>query len=257
MDTNPFYTLTDSRNYTLHRLFSKRGLDPQQALQSIVEVCAEQGRTSVKFRFPSAEAKQEMADRFASSSSTAKRTPSQSYLAGLNACMRIVEAAISRGAISIAEAEHKVTHPIDMTLREMAFAAKTLEVEFWFLMREIAGETSPDSDIMQRVKNWKRDYLIEQARHEETRRIAAQRKDEVAGCRRIIAQLRETLHREGLQDPTLQAVRPQGETSVGEADQADAGAAHSQEPASGRSGQGAHGDGALYGHHHNGGTDNV
>lgn len=257
MDTNPFYTLTDSRNYTLHKLFKKRGLDPQETLKSIVEVCAEQGRTSVKFRFPCAEVKQDMAAKFAASSSTAKRTPLQSYLAGLNACMRIVEGIIEGGAISEAEAEHKVTHPIDMTLREMAFAAKALEVDFWFLMREIAGETSPDSDIMQKVRNWKRDYLIEQARHEETKRIAAQRGDEIAGCKRVIAQLRDTIHREGLQDPTLQIVRPQGETSVGEADKADAGVVDIEAPTSRRSGQGTHGNGALYGHRHNGGADNV
>lgn len=257
MDTNPFYTLTDSRNYTLFKLLRKRGLDPENTMAGIVRTCSEQGRTSVSFRFPSAEAKQEMASKFAASSSTAKRTPLQSYLAGFNACIRHVEEIIEEGAMLRADAEHKAMHPIDMTLREMAFAAKALDVDFWFLVREIAGETSPDSDIMRNVKNWKRDYLIEQARHEETKRIAAQRADEIAGCRRIIAQLRDTLHREGLQDPTLQVVRPQGETPIGETHKEDAGTPHTEESPARGGGQGAHGNGALHGHHHTGGTDNV
>ena len=226
MDTNPFYTLTDSRNYTLQKLFKARGLDPLDAMRSIAVTCNEQAGTEPHLRFPTPERKQELASKFAASSSSAKVSPKQSYLAGYNACVRHMEELFSNDNVLDAYAKHRVTHPIDMTLREMAFAAKALEVDFWYLVKEIAGETSPDSDIMQRVKNWKREFNIEQERHEETRKQSAQRADEIAGCRRIIAQLRDTLHREGLQDPTLQVVRPQGKTSVGEAHKEDAGPSH-------------------------------
>jgi len=209
MDSNPFYTLTDSRNYTLQKLFKARGLDPLDAMRSIAVTCNEQAGMQPHLRFPSSTVKGEIAKKFATSSSTAKATAMQSYLAGYNACIRHMEELFSHDNVLDAYAKHRVMHPIDMTLREMAFAARALEVDFWFLVKEIAGETSPDSDIMQRVKNWKREYSIEQERHEETRKQSAQRADEIAGCRRIIAQLRDTLHREGLQDPTLQVVRSQ------------------------------------------------
>ena len=234
MDTNPFYTLTDARNYTVRRLLRKAGHEPVPAMVNILRASGTKGGYVIRPRYPSADDVREAARGFARMSSTAKATPEQSYTAGWNACKRAVAELNSEEAILLHEAQHKVMRPIDMTLRQLAFVAHTCNADSMALIREIAGVTSPDVDMMENVRNWRTEYMIESHRHEETKRLAAQRADELEGASRRIAQLRDALHREGIQDPTVQIAVKAGGDTVGILHEGHAEASHPQGTPTGR-----------------------
>lgn len=236
---NPFYTLADARNYTLSKVFKKAGLNAETALKDVLKAASSQGGYAPNLRFPDPEKKEALAKMFHESSSTAKASPKQSWLAGANAMIRHLKDENSEEAILRAEAMHKVNRPIDLTLRQIAFVAKVTGTDFWRLIKEIGGVSVSKEEVTATVKNWKGDYVLEKQRHEETKEKSRQYRDELKGAARTIAALRRTIHEAGLQDPTLSVTFRAGAVEARPVNEGNEGSRDTEGTSSGGSSQGA------------------
>ena len=206
---NPFYSLRDSKTYMVHKLFKLKGLDPKETMQDILVSATISGGYTPRLRFPTPEKKAELAKKFRTQNSTAKHDPEKAYLAGANAIIRHLEGLNTKGEYLKEETEHKLFRPIDLSLRQLAFVAKVTKTPYRALLSAIAKGVAPSGIDMLHTKDWKREYELEKLKHEETKNRLGQIWDEKEAARRIIAELRRELHKEGLQDPTLQ-IREEG-----------------------------------------------
>lgn len=191
-----FYTLESPKNYTLSRLFSKRKADPKKALKKAILASRVDGAYRPDFRFPTPEEKKSMGDKYASEAP--KRTRSEIFVAGMNAVIRHLKERNTEDAFVDAEVEAKLFVPMDLTLRQVAFVAKSTNRDAMRLIGEIIGGLAPET-----VGNWKQKYELEKDRHAETKNRKGQIFAEVEALKRQIALLRGTLHDNQIQDPTL------------------------------------------------------
>lgn len=96
------------------------------------------------------------------------------------------------------QAISKIDHPIDLTLRQLAFIAKMTGRNLPRLINEISEGLAPEV-----TGNWKDKYLLEKSRHKESKEIIGQKNDEIKAFKRQAAIFRNTLYKAGIQDPTL------------------------------------------------------
>jgi hypothetical protein len=108
--------------------------------------------------------------------------------------------AIGYSQFNVKKRAHLIDYPIDMTLREIAFVAKSLNMDFDELMYCIT-----EGMDKKKKTDWKSMYGIEKIKHGDTKERAAQRTVELQGARKQISTLRDVLIEKGIQDPTLQA----------------------------------------------------
>jgi hypothetical protein len=99
---------------------------------------------------------------------------------------------------AIAAAKRKLDHPIDLTLREIAFIAKMTGRNLSKMITGISEGLAPE-----KADNWKERYLMEKNRKAQAVEIIGQRNDEIDTLKAKIAKLRNELHGRGIQDPTL------------------------------------------------------
>jgi HAMP domain-containing protein len=97
-----------------------------------------------------------------------------------------------------AAAKQKLDHPIDLTLREIAFIAKMTGRSLSRMITGMSEGLAPE-----KADNWKERYLMEQNRKKNALEVIGQRNDEIETLKAKIAKLRNELHRNGIQDPTL------------------------------------------------------
>lgn len=207
-----FYTLENPKNYTLFRLFSKRKTDPKKGLRKAILASRAEGAYLPQLRFPTPEQKKVMGDKWASEAP--KRTRSEIFVAGMNAMKRHLEEINTEDAFIESEVEDKLYCPMDLTLRQIAFIAKAVNRDTMRLVGEISGGLAPEV-----VGNWKTRYEIEKQRHEETKYRQGQVHAEIKAAKRDIARLRDTLHANQIEDPTL---HPSDGGRAGEAGTVDA-----------------------------------
>ena len=99
---------------------------------------------------------------------------------------------------AIATAKRKLDHPIDLTLREIAFIAKMTGRSLNKMIKGMSEGLAPE-----KADNWKERYLMEKDRKKECMDKLGQKNDEIDPLKAKIAKLRNELHENGIQDPTL------------------------------------------------------
>lgn len=188
------YTLKTPKSLVLKILFKKRDLDPVQGLADALQACDVEKHTRLKEPCPAE--KNEMAEKY---DPQVKTTRKQNYLAGMNAMIRWMRDNIDGRSKVEERAKTLVEHPIDLTLREVAFIAKTCDREAIRLINEIVGGLKPEQ-----VNNWKAAFKLEKTKHAQTKEKIREKNAEIDSLKRTVARLRTELHENGIKDPTLQ-----------------------------------------------------
>lgn len=188
------YTLKTPKSLVLRILFSKRDMSPVQGLADALQACDVEKHTRLKE--PSPEEKREMASAY---NPQVKTTRQQNYLAGMNAMIRWMRDSIDGRSKVESRAETLIDHPIDLTLREVAFLAKMYDREALTLIKEIIGGLKPEQ-----VNNWKTAFKLEKDKHAQTKERISEKNAEIESLNRTVARLRTELYENGIQDPTLQ-----------------------------------------------------
>ena len=188
------YTLKTPKSLVLKVLFKKRKMDPVQSLADAIQSCDVEKHTRLKE--PSPKEKREIASAY---NPQVKTTRQQNYLAGMNAMIRWMRENVDRRSKAESRAETLVDHPIDLTLREVAFLAKMCDREAFALIKEIVGGLKPE-----RVNNWKSAFKLKKSKHAQSKEKIREKNAEIESLRRTVARLRAELHEKGIQDPTLQ-----------------------------------------------------
>ena len=230
------YTLESPKNYILSRLYSKRKADPKKALKKAILASRVEGAYRPDFRFPTPEEKKLAGDKFADEAP--KRTRSEIFVAGMNSVIRFLKEHNTEDAFVDAEVEAKLFVPIDLTLRQVAFVAKSTDRDAMRLIGEIIGGLAPEN-----VSNWKSKYELEKSKHEETKYRKGQIFAEAEALKKQVALLRGALHDNQIQDPTLHPAIGGRAGETGAVDPTDVRPETIEGAHAGDGGEGAIGDG--------------
>lgn len=231
-----FYTLENPKNYTLFRLFSKRKTDPVRMLKKVLRAADLGNAYRPKLTFPTPEQKKDMGDKWADEAP--KRTRSEIFVAGMNAAIRFLKENNTEEHYLDAEVMTKLYYPMDLSLRQIAFIAKSVNRNTMRLVGEISGGLAPEE-----VGNWKSQYEIEKQRHEEAKFRQGQVHAEIKAAKRDIARLRATLHDNQIEDPTLHPSDGGRAGETGTVDAEDVRPSDIEGTHAGDSGEGSLGDG--------------
>lgn len=192
-----FYTISKAPNYVISVILSRRKLPPKETLaKAILAATSNFKQVSI----PDMSIREELAKKFGDRGDNVTRR--EAYLSGMNKMGSLIKKENTKEELAIKEAEEKLLHPIDLTLRQIAFLAKIVGKDTMELVGNIANGLAPE-----KISNWRSKYNLEKQRHEESKKENTSLRDRISALERERTTLRDFIFQEGLQDPTLPSTR--------------------------------------------------
>jgi hypothetical protein len=188
-----FYTISKAPNYVISVLLERRKLPARETLaKAILAATSNFKQVSI----PDMSIREELAKKFGDRGDNVTRR--EAYLSGMNKMGLLIKRENTKEELAIKEAEEKLLHPIDLTLRQIAFLAKILGKDTMELVGNIANGLAPE-----KISNWRSKYNLEKQRHEESKKENTALRDQLKSLERERTTLRDYIHEKGLQDPTI------------------------------------------------------
>jgi len=188
-----FYTISKAPNYVVSVLLQRRKLPAKETLaKAILAATSNFKQVSI----PDMSIREELAKKFGDRGDNVTRR--EAYLSGMNKMGSLIKQDNTKEELAIKEAEEKLLHPIDLTLRQIAFLAKILGKDTMELVGNIANGLAPE-----KISNWRSKYNLEKQRHEESKKENTALRDQLKSLERERTTLRDFIYEKGLQDPTI------------------------------------------------------